>query len=135
MGELLDLYRDLKEGIVVRAEVEPNLVPIWIDAEQIRRVLINLLDNAMEATSAPGEIVVRVHRAGDEIEISVADDGSGLPARDRDKLFLPFFSRKRRGSGLGLAIVHRIVTDHDGWIRAEDNTPRGSIFWVIVSAI
>ncbi len=128
VGELLDLYRDLKEGIVVRAEVEPNLVPIWIDAEQIRRVLINLLDNAMEATSAPGEIVVRVHRAGDEIEISVADDGSGLPARDRDKLFLPFFSRKRRGSGLGLAIVHRIVTDHDGWIRAEDNTPRGSIF-------
>lgn len=126
--EVTALYRDLKEGVVVRAEVEAGLGEIWLDGEQIRRVLINLLDNAVEATEPPGEITVRVRRSGGEVEIEVADTGVGVPREEREKLFLPFYSRKGRGTGLGLAIVHRIVTDHDGTIRVEENQPRGTLF-------
>ena len=123
----------------VKLDVRPFLERVGrellrIDPEQIRRVLINLLDNAVEATEAPGEVTVRARRDGAEIEIDVADSGIGVPAEDRDKVFLPFYSRKGRGTGLGLAIVHRAVTDHDGTIRIDDNAPRGTVFRVRLPA-
>jgi two-component system nitrogen regulation sensor histidine kinase NtrY len=132
--EVAALYVDLKPGVAVSATVAPGLAEVWIDPEQIRRVLINLLDNAVEATEAPGEVTVRARRDGAEIEIDVADSGIGVPAEDRDKVFLPFYSRKGRGTGLGLAIVHRAVTDHDGTIRIDDNAPRGTVFRVRLPA-
>jgi two-component system nitrogen regulation sensor histidine kinase NtrY len=132
--EVVALYVDLKPGVAVSARVGPGLAEVWIDPEQIRRVLINLLDNAVEATEAPGAVTVEARRAGHEVEIDVADSGVGLPAEDRDKVFLPFYSRKGRGTGLGLAIVHRAVTDHDGSIRIEDNAPRGTVFRVRLPA-
>lgn len=132
--EVAALYRDLKEGVAVRAEIEAGLGEIWLDGEQIRRVLINLLDNAIEATEPPGEVVVRARRSDGELEIEVADTGIGVPHEEREKLFLPFYSRKGRGTGLGLAIVHRIVTDHDGTILVEDNPPHGSLFRVRLPA-
>jgi two-component system nitrogen regulation sensor histidine kinase NtrY len=132
--EVVALYVDLKPGVEVSATVAPGLADVWIDPEQIRRVLINLLDNAVEATEAPGAVAVRARRDGPEIEIDVADSGIGLPAEDREKVFLPFYSRKGRGTGLGLAIVHRAVTDHDGSIRIEDNAPRGTVFRVRLPA-
>jgi two-component system nitrogen regulation sensor histidine kinase NtrY len=132
--EVVALYVDLKPGVAVSATVAPGLVEVWIDPEQIRRVLINLLDNAVEATEAPGAVTVQARRDGAEIEIDVADSGIGVPAEDRDKVFLPFYSRKGRGTGLGLAIVHRAVTDHDGSIRIEDNAPRGTVFRVRLPA-
>jgi signal transduction histidine kinase len=64
----------------------------------------------------------------------VADDGPGIAAEDRDKLFVPHFSTKKRGSGLGLAIVSRIVQEHQGVIRVEDNRPRGARFVVELPA-
>ncbi|RPH54938.1 ATP-binding protein, partial [bacterium] len=64
------------------------------------------------------------------LEIQVADTGRGIPPELREKLFLPYFSTKGRGNGLGLAIVHRIVTDHHGSIRVEDNAPQGTVFTV-----
>jgi signal transduction histidine kinase len=64
------------------------------------------------------------------VELHVADTGEGIPAHVKDKLFLPYFSTKGRGTGLGLAIVHRIVSDHRGRIRVEDNRPRGTIFTI-----
>ena len=107
---------------------------VWVDPEQIRRLLINLLDNAIEATEAPGLVRVDVRRDDSAVELAVADTGRGIPAENRDKLFLPFFSRKGRGSGLGLAIVHRAVTDHDGTISIEENRPTGTIFRVRLPA-
>jgi len=130
IGEVLALYRGVKPGVEVRAEIAGDPGEAWIDPEQIRRVLINLIDNAVEATEPPGAIVVAAARRGDALEIAVADSGCGVAAEDRDKLFLPFFSRKGRGTGMGLAIVHRIVSDHAGTIRVEDNPPRGSVFRV-----
>jgi len=128
VDETLDLYRGLKEGVEVGCAVENGLGEAPLDAQQIRRALINLIDNAMEATSSPGRVTVSAARVDGHVEIQVADTGRGIPPEARDKLFLPYFSTKGRGTGLGLAIVHRIVADHRGRIRVEDNRPRGTVF-------
>ena len=98
----------------------------------MKRVLINLVDNAIEATDKRGTVVISTEfdRAQGRVRLGVADDGPGIPAQDRDKLFVPHFSTKRRGSGLGLAIVSRIVQEHQGVIRVEENRPRGARFVV-----
>jgi two-component system nitrogen regulation sensor histidine kinase NtrY len=105
---------------------------VRLDAEQIRRVIINLVDNAIEAMERRGGIVVetQVDRANSVARVVVADDGPGIPPAERDKLFLPYYSTKRRGSGLGLAIVRRIVAEHGGSIEVADNTPRGTRFTI-----
>ncbi|MEA2600606.1 MAG: two-component system, NtrC family, nitrogen regulation sensor histidine kinase NtrY [Acidobacteriota bacterium] len=130
VGETLHLYQNLKPGVEVESEVDPSLATVWIDGEQVRRALINLLDNAVEATEAPGRVTVTAHGADGHLEIQVADTGRGIPADAKEKLFLPYYSTKGRGTGLGLAIVHRIVTDHQGSIRVEDNAPQGTVFTV-----
>jgi two-component system nitrogen regulation sensor histidine kinase NtrY len=134
VGDTLSLYRNLKPGVDVEAAVDTSLGTALLDGEQIRRVLINLLDNAVEATEAPGRVTVTARRNGRNghgtLEIQVADTGRGIPPESREKLFLPYFSTKGRGTGLGLAIVHRIVADHHGTIRVEDNAPGGTLFTV-----
>ena len=127
---MVALYRDVKPGISIRTVLAPELGEIWVDPEQLRRALINLLDNALEATEPPGYVEVRAERRGERTIIEVADAGTGIAAEDRGKLFLPFFSRKKRGTGMGLAIVQRIVTDHNGSIRVSENVPHGSIFTI-----
>ncbi len=130
VGETVHLYRNLKPGVTVDSEVDAALSAVWIDGEQIKRALINLLDNAVEATEAPGAVTVEAHAVDGHLELQVADTGRGIPPASKEKLFLPYFSTKGRGTGLGLAIVHRIVTDHQGAIRVEDNAPRGTVFTV-----
>jgi len=126
------LYRDVKPGVSVSVTVDPE-IELLMDPEQIRRALGNLLKNAVEATEA-GEIRVSARRAPHRVVIEVADPGRGVPDRDKEKLFLPYFSTKGRGTGLGLAIVHRIVNDHDGRISVHDNYPRGTRFEIELPA-
>ena len=128
--EILDLYRDLKAGVEVATEIDAALGEVSLDPQQMRRALINLIDNAIEATTAPGRVTVGAERADGHLAIHVADTGRGIPPEARDKLFLPYFSTKGRGTGLGLAIVERIVTDHHGRLRVEDNHPRGTVFTI-----
>jgi two-component system nitrogen regulation sensor histidine kinase NtrY len=130
VGETLHLYRNLKPGVDVEGEVDPAVATVSIDGEQVKRALINLLDNAVEATEAPGRVTVWAHAVNGHLEIQVADTGRGIPPESKEKLFLPYYSTKGRGTGLGLAIVHRIVTDHQGSIRVEDNVPQGTVFTV-----
>jgi two-component system, NtrC family, nitrogen regulation sensor histidine kinase NtrY len=130
VGETLHLYRNLKPGVEVEGEVGDGLTAVWIDGEQIKRALINLLDNAVEATDAPGRVTIAAQPVDGHLEIQVADTGRGIPEDAKEKLFRPYFSTKGRGTGLGLAIVHRIVADHQGAIRVEDNVPSGSVFTV-----
>jgi len=128
--ETVPLYRGLKPGVEVEARVGPGAGEVMADAEQLKRALINLLDNALEATEPPGRVTVRAESSDGCVELEVADSGRGVPDGAKDKLFLPYYSTKGRGTGLGLAIVHRIVSDHRGTIRVEDNSPRGTVFTI-----
>jgi len=132
--ETVKLYRSVKPGVEVSGAVDPQAAQAWADPEQLRGALINLLDNAVEATDAPGRVDVRTARADGRVQLVVADTGRGIPAEAREKLFQPHFSTKGRGTGLGLAIVHRVVADHHGTIRIEDNVPRGTVFTIELPA-
>jgi len=124
--EVARLYRDIKPGVTVRTIADPTL-EVVLDREQIRRALVNLLDNAIEATER-GEILLSGELSSRGLLIKVQDPGRGIPETDKERLFLPHFSTKREGTGLGLAIVHRIVHDHDGRITVYDNRPAGTRF-------
>jgi two-component system nitrogen regulation sensor histidine kinase NtrY len=140
--DALGLYRGLLDNVRIVSRLGESLPPVRVDPEQFRRVIINLVDNAIEAMSgaraaglaieAPGEIVVETsHEATNGVvRVRVADNGPGLPEGDRSQLFMPYYSTKGRGSGLGLAIVRRIVAEHGGSIEAGDNLPRGTCFTI-----
>jgi two-component system, NtrC family, nitrogen regulation sensor histidine kinase NtrY len=129
LNEALALYNGIFSDIEIRRHL--GAVPsVAVDPEQMRRVVINLVDNAIEAMDQKGTIDVETHHdpGNSLVRIVVADNGPGIPAAEREKLFLPYYSTKRRGSGLGLAIVRRIVAEHGGSIDVSDNTPRGTRF-------
>ncbi len=109
---------------------------VRIDPEQIKRVVVNLVDNAVEAMGRRGSITLETRHdpANHVVRLVVSDDGPGVPPEDRDKLFMPYYSTKRRGSGLGLAIVRRIVAEHGGSIEVGDNDPRGARFTIELPA-
>jgi two-component system nitrogen regulation sensor histidine kinase NtrY len=134
--QALSLYDGLFPGITVERHLAPDLPPLRLDPDQMKRALINLVDNAVAAMEGRGRILVATEydRAEGRVRLVVADDGPGIPSADRDRLFVPHFSTKKRGSGLGLAIVSRIVQEHLGSIRAEDNEPRGARFVVELPA-
>ncbi len=132
LDEAASLYRDIKPGVTVSVTVARD-IELLMDPEQIRRAVGNLLKNAVEATDS-GEIRVSARRAPHRVIIEVADPGRGVADKDKDKLFLPYFSTKGRGTGLGLAIVHRIVRDHDGQISVHDNHPKGTRFEIELPA-
>ena len=128
------LFEGARDGVTLRVESRLRREKVLLDPEQIKRALINLLDNALEACGSSGEITVALSENSRGVTIEVADTGRGVPARDREKLFLPDFTTKGRGTGLGLAIVSRIVADHNGTIRVEENRPRGARFIIELPA-
>lgn len=134
LGRLLEgvvaLYRESHPALQLKTLLAPDLPPVEVDPDQIKRAALNLVDNAVEAVSGAGEVLLETAflEEARRVQLAVADDGVGIPPEDKDKLFLPYFSTKRSGTGLGLAIVHQIVTEHGGRIWAEDNHPRGSRF-------
>jgi len=148
IGETLQLYAGvLQHGTLhVRHDHASELPPVRIDPEQIRQVIINLVDNGMEALGGPKapprpdgrtpEVVLATSHdvPNGVVRLTVTDNGPGVPAADRDKLFMPYYSTKGRGSGLGLAIVRRIVAEHGGAIEVGDATPHGTVFTVELPA-
>jgi two-component system nitrogen regulation sensor histidine kinase NtrY len=127
---VLALYGETHPAVTLRGEFAADLPQLEADAEQIKRAMLNLVDNAVEAGATDVCLTTRWDRGAGRVEVVVADDGPGIASEVRDKLFLPYFSTKTTGMGLGLPIVHQIVTDHGGHIRVEDNRPRGSRFVV-----
>jgi len=121
-------------GIRVRKILATDLPAVHADPDAIRRAIANLVDNAAEAMqgSMVKEIVISTALAGerDSVEIVLSDTGHGVTPALKEKLFLPYFSTKKRGTGLGLAIVSRIIEDHHGSIRVEENDPIGTRFIV-----
>ena len=128
----LVLFDGRLEGIRVRTELAPDLPAVMADPEAIKRAVANLVDNAAEAMQDTilKEITISTALVAshDAVELSVADTGHGVSREVKERLFLPYFSTKQRGTGLGLAIVSRIVEDHNGSIRVEENKPVGSRF-------
>jgi two-component system nitrogen regulation sensor histidine kinase NtrY len=118
------------QGVVWDVRVDKDLGVVRVDADQMRRALINLIDNAVAAVRGVGtiEIVARPWSGPASLCVEVADCGPGIDAAHREKVFTPYFSTKPRGTGLGLAIVQRIVVEHHGSIRVEDNVGGGARF-------
>jgi two-component system nitrogen regulation sensor histidine kinase NtrY len=136
LTDVLSLYAGIFTEITIRPRFAAALPRVSIDPEQIRRVMINLIDNAVEAMERRGTIEIETQHdpSNNLVRVIVADDGPGIPASERDKLFLPYYSTKRRGSGLGLAIVRRIVAEHGGSIDVTDNVPHGTRFAIELPA-
>jgi len=132
IADTIALYNGIFTAVRIDQRFAPGLPLARLDPEQIRRVIINLVDNAIEAMDRRGEIMVetQLDPANAIVRIIVADNGPGIPSGEREKLFLPYYSTKRRGSGLGLAIVRRIIAEHGGNIDVGDNTPRGTRFTI-----
>ncbi|NPA15259.1 MAG: PAS domain S-box protein [Deferribacteres bacterium] len=129
--EVVDLYRASYKGVEFEVEFSDDFPEkIYIDREQMKRVFINLIDNAVEAMEGKGKVLIRGYLVKDEkkVVIEVADTGKGISPEDREKVFVPYFSRKKGGTGLGLAIVDRIIADHGGYVKVKDNKPRGAVF-------
>lgn len=124
------LFHGRLEGITVHAELAAGLPAVKVDSELMCQVLANLIDNAAEAMEGSRirqlRLATRAVGDGDAVEIEVSDSGHGISPADKDKLFLPHFSTKDRGTGLGLAIASRIIAEHNGTIRVEDNLPVGT---------
>jgi two-component system, NtrC family, nitrogen regulation sensor histidine kinase NtrY len=112
--------------------VPDTLPPVLLDSLQMRRVFVNLLDNALEALAGEPspELRIRCELARDETmaRLTMSDTGRGIAPEDRARLFTPYFSTRKNGTGLGLAISSRIVADHGGYITAEPNSPKGTRF-------
>ncbi len=134
--DTISLYTGLPVGARILTRLEPNMPPINLDTEQIRRALVNLIDNALHASNGKPEISISTHYepALQIVRLEIADRGVGISDDDKERLFLPYFSTKKSGTGLGLAIVHRIITDHHGYIRLEDNQPQGAKFIIELPA-
>jgi two-component system nitrogen regulation sensor histidine kinase NtrY len=130
----LALFEGRMQGIELRLHLTPHIPPVMADAEAMKRALSNLIDNAAEAMQ---ESLLRVltvrtgwNTAQTMAEIVIADTGHGITEETQERLFLPFFSTRRRGTGLGLSIAAKIVQEHQGSIRVEQNAPAGARFIV-----
>jgi two-component system nitrogen regulation sensor histidine kinase NtrY len=142
--EAVALYRERLGAIEIKCDLSPDLPRFRFDAEQMKRVLINLIDNAIEALNDGGsgstqvakliKLESRYLKDSETVRLTVADTGHGIKVADRNKLFLPKFSTRERGTGLGLAIVSHIISDHKGRIWVEDNHPCGARFIIELPA-
>lgn len=134
--EAMVLYKEGHKQIIFNFEPDEQIPIFNLDKEQIKRVIVNLLENAVAAIAAvgheqnEGRVVISTHfdPALNSARIEVADNGCGVSPEEKPLLFEPYFSTKPGGTGLGLAIVNTIVADHDGYIRVKDNYPRGTRF-------
>ena len=127
VGEALVLFKEGHHG--VRFQFRAGVIPtLDLDREQIKRVLINLLDNAVAAVNGDGEVTLSTSHDTSRgiVTLEIADTGAGLPAEIRTKIFEPYFSTKDNGTGLGLTIVSQIIEDHRGYVRAWPNEPKGT---------
>ena len=131
LGQTLALYDGGLGQIQVSKAFDPRVGQVRIDVEQMRRVFINLIDNSLDAlaeSQAEKKITIRtqLNERRESVTIEFQDSGAGIAPEDYENLFLPYFSTKRKGTGLGLAIVRQVISEHNGFVRAEPNLPQGT---------
>ncbi len=131
ISEALVLFKEGHDAI--QFKFQPGSIPwLELDREQIKRVLINLLDNAVTAVQGKGQITLATNSdpVRGVVTLEISDNGCGLAPEMKTKIFEPYFSTKENGTGLGLTIVSQIIEDHHGYIRAWPNEPQGTRFCI-----
>tara|TARA_Y100000031_G_C8229443_1_gene390132 strand:- start:745 stop:2229 length:1485 start_codon:yes stop_codon:yes gene_type:complete len=130
IDEVVSRYNGVKSKVEIVKQLDPKIRLINIDYEQIKRVFVNIIDNAIDAMNGGGRIEIGtfLDEMNGVVKIKITDCGKGINAKDRAKLFMPYFTTKKRGTGLGLAIANRIVKDHNGTIKAIPNKIKGTTF-------
>ena len=134
VDSVASLYRESHPALSITTRHPDDLPLLEVDPDHIKRAVLNLVDNAVEAVGGTGDVGVETVHVPEtsHARIIVADNGPGISAEDKEKLFLPYFSTKVAGMGLGLPIVHEIVSEHGGTIWIEDNQPKGTRFVIEV---
>jgi signal transduction histidine kinase len=117
-------------GVAVKTKLARNLTATPVDATQLQQVLVNLIKNASQAMTTGGTLTLQTGETNDDVWVSVADTGGGIPQEQINRIFEPFYTTKKKGSGLGLMIVQRIVRAHNGRIELESHVGKGTTFRV-----
>ena len=119
---------DIPENIEFSSAIPADFPDLMVDKDLMRRVLTNLVVNAVQAMSDGGKLRIRAERTGKDVLVSVEDTGIGISEENMGKLFQPLFTTKPKGQGLGLPVCKRIVEAHGGDILVESRVGRGSTF-------
>jgi two-component system nitrogen regulation sensor histidine kinase NtrY len=137
LEKLITVYTNIYSHIDFKVNLDVDIpILVKMDVEQMKRIFVNIIDNAVESMAEKGtlEVVSKYNKKSQFIRIEIADNGPGISDEDKQKLFIPYFSNKTSGSGLGLAIAHNIIEEHNGLISVQDNNPNGSRFIVEIPA-
>jgi two-component system nitrogen regulation sensor histidine kinase NtrY len=137
LEKLVSVYSSIYSNITFNANLDVDIpMLVKMDVEQIKRIFVNIIDNAIESMAEKGtlEIFSKYNKESQFIRIEIADDGPGISDEDKQKLFTPYFSNKSSGTGLGLSIAHNIIDEHNGIISVEDNASRGARFIIEIPA-
>ena len=134
--EVMQMFHGMKPDVTLRADLDPSINEVLLDREQMHRVFRNLVENAVNAMEGGGAVEIKTRRVngGQRVVIEVRDSGPGVDPANIDKIFLPYFSTKKKGTGLGLAIVNRIIADHQGTITARNVQPHGLLVSIEIPA-
>ena len=121
-----------KKDVVIKRVFDKDLPQIKVDKAQIDEVITNLVVNAIQAFTAPGEVTVKTKTNSNSIYIDITDNGPGIPKENLEKIFRPFYSSKGygKGTGLGLSIVKRIITEHGGSVMVRSQVGKGTTFTI-----
>jgi signal transduction histidine kinase len=130
LDEKLNFVQPLldQKHVDLRRTLDPNLPPVWVDAEQLWEAVLNLIRNALDAMPDGGDLTVTAQRHGAEALISISDNGRGMTEEEARHLFVPFFTTKSDGTGLGLAYTQRVINEHGGRIDCATARGKGSTF-------
>jgi signal transduction histidine kinase len=130
---ILDLYVPTFEGLDLVTSYSEGLPHVEADADQLRRVIGNIVKNAAEAMEGKGSLTVATSQAAGMVRVEVSDTGPGIPEEMKERIFDPYYTTKKHGTGLGLAMAYRIIQDHGGKISLETG-PAGTTFFVDLRA-
>jgi two-component system nitrogen regulation sensor histidine kinase NtrY len=126
--ETVNIFREIHKNIDIEIELDPGIPELLLDHQQIKRVIINLLNNAAEAMEDKGQIFIKTYTTNKKIYIEFIDTGPGIKEELQQKIFNPYFSTKEKGSGLGLSIIYQIIQEHRGIIYLDKTYKKGAKF-------
>ncbi len=131
VSQSVQLFSHQDNDVEIQCDIEPGLSQVELDEEHFRRVIHNVIENAIEASDKGGNVKVWVARGGHGkygVVVSVADQGCGMDEETRQKIFEPYFTNKKDESGIGLFLAHKIISDHGGTMSVNSEPGKGTVF-------